>query len=59
VRPRGAHYGIAYFLIALVAQLAVLAVASRLLTGQTAGNSLLLKGAMLVGTVALVAGRVR
>jgi 4-hydroxybenzoate polyprenyltransferase len=57
--PARAHYGIAYFLIALVAQLAVLAVASRLLTGHTAGNSLLLKGAMLVGTVALVAGRVR
>lgn len=57
--PARAHYGIAYFLIALVAQLAVLAVASRLLTGHPAGNSLLLKGAMLVGTVALVAGRVR
>jgi 4-hydroxybenzoate polyprenyltransferase len=58
VLPARAHYGIAYFLIALVAQLAVLAVASRLLTGHTAGNSLVLKGAMLVGTVALVAGRV-
>jgi 4-hydroxybenzoate polyprenyltransferase len=57
--PARAQYGIAYFLIALVAQLAVLAVASRLVTGHTAGNSLLLKGAMLVGTVALVAGRVR
>jgi 4-hydroxybenzoate polyprenyltransferase len=58
VLPARAHYGTAYFLIALVAQLAVLAVASRLLTGHTPGNSLLLKGAMLVGTVALVAGRV-
>lgn len=59
VLPARAHYGTAYFLTALVAQLAVLAVASRLLTGHARGNSLLLKGAMFVGTVALVAGRVR
>jgi geranylgeranylglycerol-phosphate geranylgeranyltransferase len=57
--PARAHYGTAYFLIAMVAQLAMLAVASRLLTGRTPGNSRLLKGAMLVGIVALVAGRVR
>jgi geranylgeranylglycerol-phosphate geranylgeranyltransferase len=57
--PARAHYGTAYFLIALVAQLAMLAVASRLLTGHTQGNSGLLKAAMLVGIVALVAGRVR
>jgi geranylgeranylglycerol-phosphate geranylgeranyltransferase len=56
--PAQAHYGGAYFLIALVAQVAVLAVASRLLTGRTDGNSRLLKGAMLVGIAALVAGRV-
>ncbi|HKW41504.1 MAG TPA: UbiA family prenyltransferase [Gemmatimonadales bacterium] len=56
--PAWAHYGGAYFLIALFAQLIVLAVASRLFTGRTHGNSLLLKGAMLVGIVALVAGRV-
>jgi len=56
--PAQAHYGGAYFLIALFAQLAVLAVASRLFAGQSARNSLLLKGAMLVGIVALVAGRV-
>jgi len=56
--PAQAHYGGAYFLIALVSQLAVLAVASRLFAGRTAGNSRLLKGAMLVGIVALVAGRV-
>jgi 4-hydroxybenzoate polyprenyltransferase len=59
VLPARAHYRMAYFLIAVLAQLAVLAVASRLLTGHVRGNSLLLKGAMLVGTVALVAGRVR
>jgi geranylgeranylglycerol-phosphate geranylgeranyltransferase len=57
--PALAHYGGAYFLIALVAQAAVLAVAGRLFTGRTAGNSRLLKGAMLVGIAALVAGRVR
>jgi geranylgeranylglycerol-phosphate geranylgeranyltransferase len=56
--PAGAHYHGAYFLVALFAQLVVLAVASRLLTGRTEGNSRLLKGAMLVGIVALVAGRV-
>ena len=56
--PARAHYGGAYFLIALFAQLAVLAVASRLFAGHRARNSLLLKGAMLVGIVALVAGRI-
>jgi geranylgeranylglycerol-phosphate geranylgeranyltransferase len=56
--PAWAHYGGAYFLIAPFAQLVVLAVASRLLAGRTHGNSRLLKGAMLVGMVALVAGRV-
>src|SRR5207249_366132 len=56
--PAAAHYRGAYFLIALFAQLVVLAVASRLFTGRTQGNSRLLKGAMLVGIVALVAGRV-
>src|SRR5436309_3206359 len=56
--PAAVHYRGAYFLIALFAQLVVLAVASRLFTGRTHGNSRLLKGAMLVGIVALVAGRV-
>jgi len=56
--PAQAHYHGAYFLIALFAQLVVLAVASRLFTGRLQGNSRLLKGAMLVGIVALVAGRV-
>ncbi len=56
--PAQAHYGGAYFLVALFAQLAVLAVASRLFSGRTQGNSFILKGAMVVGIVALVAGRV-
>lgn len=56
--PAQAHYGGWYFLVALFAQLAVLAVASRLFDGRTQGNSLILKGAMLVGILALVAGRV-
>ena len=56
--PRAARYGGAYFLVALFAQLIVLAVASRLFAGRTQGNSRLLKGAMLVGIVALVVGRV-
>ncbi len=58
VLPAQAHYHGSYFLIALFAQLVVLAVASRLFTGRTQRNSRLLKGAMLVGIVALVAGRV-
>lgn len=56
--PAWAHYGGAYFLTALIAQLVVLVVASRLFAGRTQGNSRLLKGAMVVGVVALVAGRV-
>ncbi|HVH66524.1 MAG TPA: geranylgeranylglycerol-phosphate geranylgeranyltransferase [Gemmatimonadales bacterium] len=56
--PAWANYRGAYFLIALFAQLVVLAVASRLFSGRIKGNSRLLKGAMLVGMVALVAGRV-
>jgi geranylgeranylglycerol-phosphate geranylgeranyltransferase len=56
--PAEAHYRGAYFVIAIFAQLLVLMVASRLFTGRNAGNGRLLKGAMLVGIVALVAGRV-
>jgi geranylgeranylglycerol-phosphate geranylgeranyltransferase len=58
VLPARAHYGAGYFIIALVAQLAVVLVASRLVAGSARRNALLLKGAMLVGIVALVAGRV-
>jgi len=56
--PFAARYGAAYYLIALFAQLAVLLVASRLIAGKPDRNSLLLKGAMIVGIVALVAGRI-
>ena len=58
VLPAAAHYGMAYFLVASFAQLAVLVVASRLLLERGDRNAGLLKGAMLVGIVALVAGRV-
>jgi len=58
VLPLVAGYRGAYYLVALFAQLAVLLVASRLITGKTSRHSLVLKGAMLVGIVALVAGRV-
>ena len=58
VLPAQAHYHGSYYFIALFAQLVVLAVASRLFTGRTQRNSRLLKGAMLLGIVALVAGRV-
>ncbi len=56
--PFAARYGAAYYLIALFAQLAVLLVASRLIAGKPDRNSLLLKGAMIVGIVALVAGKI-
>ena len=56
--PRGAGYGGAYFVIALVAQMAVLVAATWLLLGRVERVSALLKGAMVVGLVALVAGRV-
>src|SRR5438445_245624 len=56
--PLAARYGAAYYLIALFAQLAVLLVASRLIAGKPDRNSWWLKGAMIVGIVALVAGRI-
>lgn len=58
VLPAWAHYGRVYFLAALLPQLALLGVAGWLALGRTDGASLTLKGAMLVGLVALVAGRV-
>ena len=58
VLPAWAHYGRAYFLVALVSQLALIGVAGWLALGRTDGASVTLKGAMLVGLVALVAGRV-
>jgi geranylgeranylglycerol-phosphate geranylgeranyltransferase len=56
--PRAAGYGGAYFLIALLAQLAVLIAATWLLLGRIQRVSILLKGAMVVGIVALVAGKI-
>lgn len=58
VLPRNAGYGAAYFFIALFAQLAVLITATWLLLGRVDRVSTLLKGAMVVGLVALVAGKV-
>jgi len=56
--PRNAGYGGAYFVIALGAQMAVLVAATWLLLGRVERVSLLLKGAMVVGLIALVAGKV-
>jgi geranylgeranylglycerol-phosphate geranylgeranyltransferase len=56
--PRAAGYGAAYFLIALPAQMAVLIAATWLLLGRVERVSLLLKASMVVGLVALVAGKV-
>lgn len=56
--PRLAGYGGAYFLIALPAQMAVLIAATWLILGRLERVSVLLKIAMVVGLVALVAGKV-
>lgn len=56
--PRNAGYGGAYFLIALVAQMLVLVAATWLLLGKVERVSTLLKGAMVIGLVALVAGKI-
>jgi geranylgeranylglycerol-phosphate geranylgeranyltransferase len=58
VLPAAAHYGGGYYAAALIAQLAVLGAGTRLLVGRPGRLSRLLKGAMLVGLVALVLGRV-
>jgi geranylgeranylglycerol-phosphate geranylgeranyltransferase len=58
VLPRSAGYGGAYFAIALAAQLAVLVAATWLLLGKVDRVSALLKGAMVIGLAALVAGKV-
>lgn len=58
VLPARAGYGGAYFLIALFVQLAVLVTLARLIVGRIDGVGVLLKGAMAMGAVALVAGRV-
>ncbi len=56
--PRSAGFSGAYFVIALFAQLAMLIAATWLLLGRVDRVSILLKGAMVVGLVALVAGKV-
>ena len=56
--PRAAGYGGAYFLIALPAQMAVLIAATWLILGRVEKVSVLLKASMVVGLVALVAGKV-
>lgn len=58
VLPLRAHYGAAYYLIALPAQMAVLVAATQLLLGEIARAPRLLKAAMVAGLVALVSGRV-
>jgi 4-hydroxybenzoate polyprenyltransferase len=58
VLPARAGYGGAYFLVALFAQLAVLVAAARLIVGRVDGLGRLLKGAMVIGAVAMIAGRV-
>jgi geranylgeranylglycerol-phosphate geranylgeranyltransferase len=56
--PRFAGYGGAYFLVALLAQMAVMVAATWLLLGRVERVSILLKSAMVAGIVALVAGKV-
>ena len=55
--PWSAEYRLVYFLIALFAQLAVLAAGTWLLLGKLDRVSALLKGAMVIGLIALVAGK--
>ncbi len=56
--PWSAGYGAAYFLIALLAQMALLIAATWLLLDKVERVSALLKIAMVIGLVALVAGKV-
>ena len=58
VLPARTGYGGAYFLLALFAQLAVLVTAARVIVGRMDGVNHLLTGAMLMGAIALIAGRV-
>jgi geranylgeranylglycerol-phosphate geranylgeranyltransferase len=55
--PMNAHYAGAYFLFALPVQMAVLAAATWLLLARVERVSTLLKGAMVIGLVALVMGK--
>ncbi len=56
--PARAGYGVAYFLVAMFADLALLAVGTRLLVGRVERLSVLVHGAMALGLIALVAGKV-
>lgn len=56
--PRAAGYGAPYFLLALFAQMAVLVAATWLILGRVERVSALFKLAMVIGLVALVAGKV-
>src|SRR5881296_404171 len=56
--PWKAGYAWPYFLIALLAQMVVLVAATWLLLGRVKRASTLLKGAMVIGLIALVAGKV-
>jgi geranylgeranylglycerol-phosphate geranylgeranyltransferase len=58
VLPRNAGYSGAYFLIALFAQMALLIVAAWMVLGRIDRVSTLLKLAMVIGLIALVAGKV-
>ncbi len=58
ILPARVGFGGAFFLIALFVELAVLVSAARLIVGRINGVNALLKGAMFVGAIALVAGRV-
>jgi len=55
--PKSAGYTGAYFLIALPVQMAVLLAATWLLIGKVERVSALLKGAMVIGVVALIMGK--
>lgn len=59
VLPWMAGYRAGYFAIAAVAQLTVVLAVLRLRRGRLRGTSVLLKGAMAAGLLALVAGRLR
>jgi len=56
--PWSTGYRWAYFLISLPAQMAVLVAATWLLLGRVRRVSVVLKGAMVIGLIALVAGKV-
>lgn len=58
VWPARAGYGLGYFLVAMFAELALLAVGTRLLVGRVERLGVLVHGAMALGLIALVIGKV-